>query len=78
VRQRDASIRHHDHQISHTLKLVFQLTHRMMTCPSKCRPLNSASTGTNGCILSSSPLTAYLQQNQVTSYSLSNFPALLT
>jgi hypothetical protein len=28
----------------------------MMICPSKCRPLNSASTGgTNGCILSSSP-----------------------
>ena len=24
------------------LKLVYQLTHRMMICPSKCRPLNSA------------------------------------
>src|SRR6516165_3798352 len=37
------------------LKLVYQLTHRMMICPSKCRPLNNASTGTNRCILSSSP-----------------------
>ena len=36
------------------LKLVYQLTHRMMICPSKCRPLNNASTGTNRCILSSS------------------------
>src|SRR5260370_21491379 len=31
------------------LKLVYQLTQRMMICPSKCRPLNSASTGTNRC-----------------------------
>src|ERR1700730_11945842 len=46
------------------LKLVYQLTHRMMICPSKCRPLNSASTGTNGCILSSSPITACLHQNR--------------
>src|SRR6516225_6996358 len=37
------------------LKLVYQLTHSMMICPSKCRPLNNASTGTNRCILSSSP-----------------------
>jgi cyclase len=37
------------------LNLVYQLTHRMMICPSKCRPLNNASTGTNRCILSSSP-----------------------
>src|SRR5215471_7646996 len=27
----------------------------MKPCPSKCRPLNSASTGKNRCILSSSP-----------------------
>jgi hypothetical protein len=37
------------------LKLVYQLTHRMMICPSKCRPLNNASTRANRCILSSSP-----------------------
>src|SRR6516225_7523916 len=37
------------------LKLVYQLTHSMMICPSKCRPLNNASTGTNRCILLSSP-----------------------
>src|SRR5215831_14150394 len=37
------------------LKLAYQLTQRMMICPSKCRPLNSASTGTNRSILSSSP-----------------------
>src|SRR6516225_5339103 len=37
------------------LKLVYQLTHRRMICPSKWRPLNNASTGTNRCILSSSP-----------------------
>src|SRR5262249_25847078 len=37
------------------LKLVYQLTHRMMICPSKCRPLNNASTGQKGCILPSSP-----------------------
>jgi hypothetical protein len=37
------------------LKLVYQLTHRMMICPSKCRPLNSVSTGLKGCILSASP-----------------------
>src|SRR5215831_5195051 len=37
------------------LKLAYQLTQRMMICPSKCRPLNSASTGKNRCILSSSP-----------------------
>src|SRR6516225_5390700 len=36
------------------LKLVYQLTHRTMICPSKCRPLNSASTGPKGCILPSS------------------------
>jgi hypothetical protein len=36
------------------LKLVYQLTHRMMICPSKCRPLNNASIGTNRSILSSS------------------------
>jgi hypothetical protein len=46
------------------LKLVYQLTHRMMICPSKCRPYNSASTGTNGCILSSSPIAACLHQNR--------------
>jgi hypothetical protein len=46
------------------LKLVYQLTHRMMICPSKCRLLNSASTGTNGCILSSSPITVCLHQNR--------------
>ena len=27
------------------LKLVYQLTHKMMICPSKCLPLNNASTG---------------------------------
>src|SRR5262249_671385 len=37
------------------LNRVYQLTHRMMICPSKCRPLNNASIGTNRCILSSSP-----------------------
>ena len=46
-----------------SLKLVYQLTQRMIICPSKCRPLNSASTGTNDCILSSSPITACLHQN---------------
>jgi hypothetical protein len=45
------------------LKLVYQRTHRMMTCPSKCRPLNSASTGMNRCILSSFPIAACLHQN---------------
>ena len=44
------------------LKLVYQVTHRMMICPSKCRPLNSTSTGTNGCILPSSPIAACLNQ----------------
>src|ERR1700733_13005394 len=47
------------------LKLVYQLTQRMLICPSKCRPLNSASTGTNGCILSSSPIVAFLHQNRI-------------
>src|SRR5215467_10434155 len=45
------------------LKLVYQLTHRTMICPSKCRPLNSASTGPKGCILPSSPERACLHQN---------------
>jgi hypothetical protein len=31
--------------------------------PSKCRPLNSASTGTNGCILASSLIVAWWHQN---------------
>jgi hypothetical protein len=35
----------------------------MMICPSKCRPFNSASTGTNDCILPSSPIAACLHQN---------------
>ena len=47
------------------LKLVYQLTHRMMICPSKCRPLNSASTGPKGCILPSSPDRACLHQNRL-------------
>src|SRR6266851_7022511 len=46
-----------------SLKLVYQLTQRMMICPSKCRPLNSTSTGTDGCILSSSPIATCLHQN---------------
>jgi hypothetical protein len=37
------------------LKLAYQLTQRMMICPSKCRPLNRTSLGTNRSILSSSP-----------------------
>src|SRR6516165_8235598 len=36
------------------LKLVYQLTQRMMICLSKCRPLNNASTETNRRILPSS------------------------
>src|ERR1700693_762548 len=48
-----------------SLKLVHQLTQRMMICPSKCRPLNSTSTETNRCILPSSPITACLHQNRV-------------
>src|SRR5260370_12476803 len=40
-----------------SLKLVYQLTHKTMICRSKCRPLNSSSIGTNGCISSSSPAT---------------------
>src|SRR5215471_10025974 len=56
VGQRNAPIRHHDDQVARlNLKLAYQLTQRMMICPSKCRPLNSASTGKNRCILSSSP-----------------------
>src|SRR5215467_14885835 len=39
-----------------SLKLAYQLTHRMMTCPSKCRPLNSASTGPKGCTPPSSAI----------------------
>jgi hypothetical protein len=38
-----------------SLKLVYQLTHQMMICRSKCRPLNRSSIGTNRCISSSSP-----------------------
>ena len=38
------------------LKLVYQLTQRTMICPSKCRPLNTASTGLKGCILPSSAI----------------------
>jgi hypothetical protein len=45
------------------LKLVYQLTHRMMICPSKCRLSNSASIGQKGCILPSSPDRACLHQN---------------
>src|SRR5229473_7973176 len=37
------------------LKLVYQQTQRMMICPSKCRPLKRASTGTKRCILPTSP-----------------------
>jgi len=33
------------------LKLLYQLTQRMMIWPSKCRPLNSLSTETNRRIL---------------------------
>jgi hypothetical protein len=40
-----------------SLKLVYQLTHKMMICRSKCRPLNRPSIGTNCCISSSSPAT---------------------
>src|SRR6516165_10244982 len=47
------------------LKLVYQLTHRMMICPSKCRPLNNASTRANRCILSSSPDAPCLHQNRL-------------
>src|SRR5207248_2435188 len=38
------------------LKLVYQLTQRMMIWPSKCRPLNSASIGPKGRILPSSAI----------------------
>ena len=47
------------------LKLVYQATHRMMICPSKCLPFNRTSTGTNGCILPSSPIAACLHQNRM-------------
>src|SRR5882672_1347676 len=40
-----------------SLKLVYQATHKMVICPSKCRPLNRSSIGTNRCISSSSPAT---------------------
>src|ERR1700680_417789 len=46
-----------------TLKLVYQLAQRMIICPSKCRPLNSDSTGTNRCILPSSPIAVCWHQN---------------
>src|SRR5580704_1568384 len=40
VRERDASIGHHDHQsLKLSLKLVYQLTQSMIIYPSKCRPL---------------------------------------
>jgi hypothetical protein len=29
---------------------VYQLTHKMMICPSKCRPLNTVTIGLNRCI----------------------------
>src|SRR5579863_8541798 len=35
-----------------SLKLVYQVTHKMMICPSKCRPLNTSSIGKNRCISS--------------------------
>ncbi len=38
-----------------SLKLVYQLTHRMIISRSKCRPLNKSSIGTNRRISSSSP-----------------------
>jgi hypothetical protein len=47
-----------------SLKLVYQLTHRMMICRSKCRPLNTLSFGTNPCTPSSSPATNSLHQSR--------------
>src|ERR1700693_5004089 len=47
------------------LKLVYQATHKMMLCPSKCRPLNRSSIGTNRCICSSSLPPSRLHQSRI-------------
>src|SRR5713101_4938167 len=46
-----------------SLKLVYQLTHKMMICRSKCRPLNRASIGANDCIPHHRPVQARLHQS---------------
>src|SRR6202521_1644970 len=46
-----------------SLKLVYQLTHKMMICRSKCRPLNRSSIGLNDCIPHHRPVKARLHQN---------------
>jgi hypothetical protein len=50
VSDRNASIRHHE-SLKLSLKLVYQLTQRMMIWLSKWRPTNSASSETNRRIL---------------------------
>jgi hypothetical protein len=46
-----------------SLKLVYQLTHKMMICRSKCRPFNRSSIGLNDCIPHHRPVKARLHQN---------------
>src|ERR1700680_4992243 len=46
-----------------SLKLVYQLTHKMMICRSKCRPLNRSSIGLNDCIPHHRPVKARLHQS---------------
>jgi hypothetical protein len=49
VRQLDASVRHHDHQVSHAqLEPRVPTDTKTMICPSKCLLLNSDSTGAEG------------------------------
>jgi len=46
-----------------SLKLVYQLTHKMVICRSKCRPLNRSSIGLNDCIPHHHPVKARLHQS---------------
>ena len=55
-RRRNAPFAHHGDRVSITeLKLKYQRTHRTTISRSKCRPLNSSSTGTNRGIRPSLP-----------------------
>ena len=49
-----------------SLKLVYQVTHEMMICPSKCRPLNTVSIGLNRSIPHHRPVNTRLHQNHQT------------
>jgi hypothetical protein len=44
--------------------LFLQLTHRIMICPPRCRPLNSASTGTNRCFCHRGPIATCLHRSR--------------